>query len=257
MNDLIYPVCKSLYVFDNTEFGVVRIYMLGGIPLYLSNDVTRILGYKNNKEAISKYINDYDKIYVNLDKKLPEYVFVNDCGLYCLTKNSKKEFAIDFRNILSICARHYAVDLYNDRVFNTRSIIKNNWNTISLIIKSSMNIINEENSKKFIEDFRQYLMKPESNSCEKPKNTFLYFIKDNHGNTKIGISNNVYTRLSTLQTGNADKLEIVDYIGPMSRKDALYLEKELHDKFNMVHVTGEWFEISDCEIRDVVANKCL
>lgn len=255
MNDLIYPVCKNLHVFDDDKFGVVRVHMIGGIPHYLSNDVTKILGYSDNKEAISKYVNDYDKIYVNPYENSTYYVFLNDCALYCLATNSEKEFAIDFRNALSICVRNYAIDLYNDKVFNARSIIKNNWEIISSIIKSSINIINEKSMANYINDLRQFFMRLESNSSEKVKDTFLYFIKDKHGNTKIGISNNVYARLSTLQIGNADKLDVVDSIGPMSRKDALLLEKELHNKFNMSHVSGEWFDITDWEIQDIINRK--
>jgi predicted GIY-YIG superfamily endonuclease len=66
---------------------------------------------------------------------------------------------------------------------------------------------------------------------------------------KIGVSNNLNKRLSTLQTGNPIKLYIVRYY--LIYTDANRLEKLIHNYFSEYHIHLEWFCISVDILKDI------
>lgn len=74
--------------------------------------------------------------------------------------------------------------------------------------------------------------------------TYVYFISDGHGHTKIGVSDNPQKRLKQCQTGNPYKLKLERTEVFESRNDALEREKELHNKFKDFNTHGEWFQTS-------------
>ena len=68
--------------------------------------------------------------------------------------------------------------------------------------------------------------------------TNIYFIREKGtGNIKIGSAVDVDRRLSQLQTGNSDKLEVIDVIEDVSGT----VEKEIHDRLSEYRLDGEWF----------------
>jgi len=69
----------------------------------------------------------------------------------------------------------------------------------------------------------------------------IYLIQNNLEDTfKIGYTNNVKTRLNSLQTGNSTELILLKVIeGTMEE------EKKLHDKFKDFKILGEWFSFSE------------
>jgi predicted GIY-YIG superfamily endonuclease len=72
---------------------------------------------------------------------------------------------------------------------------------------------------------------------------YLYIIQMKATNYfKIGVSNNINKRLSTLQTGNPIKLYIVRYY--LIYTDANRLEKLIHSYLSEYHIHLEWFCIS-------------
>jgi predicted GIY-YIG superfamily endonuclease len=66
---------------------------------------------------------------------------------------------------------------------------------------------------------------------------------------KIGVSNNLNKRLSTLQTGNPIKLYIVRYY--LIYTDANRLEKLIHNYLSEYHIHLEWFCISVDILKDI------
>ena len=58
---------------------------------------------------------------------------------------------------------------------------------------------------------------------------------------KIGIAKNVAHRVKTLQTGNANVVRTVFTRRYDERREAMGIEKSLHDEFRMFRSTGEWF----------------
>jgi hypothetical protein len=75
----------------------------------------------------------------------------------------------------------------------------------------------------------------------KKVNPVVYFIKAKTLNLiKIGTSRDAVARLSLLQVGSPDRLEIIKTIpGDQSRETAL------HEKFRHLHSHGEWFRATD------------
>jgi hypothetical protein len=71
--------------------------------------------------------------------------------------------------------------------------------------------------------------------------SYVYFIS-NGEQVKIGKANNVKKRLSELQTGNTTKLTLLQTIKCADSKEAFELEKKLHDDYNHLRVSGEWFK---------------
>jgi len=77
----------------------------------------------------------------------------------------------------------------------------------------------------------------------------IYFLYDSVNNVvKIGKSKegSLYSRLSSLQTGNVTKLDLLGIITGYTDK-----ESELHLKFDKYRIRGEWFEYTE-EIKNYI-----
>ncbi len=70
---------------------------------------------------------------------------------------------------------------------------------------------------------------------------YLYLIKCQQF-YKIGIANDVQSRLAQLSTGNPFKLDVLAVYGFDS---AEIVERALHQKFSKQRIRGEWFEIGE------------
>lgn len=89
--------------------------------------------------------------------------------------------------------------------------------------------------------------KPVQESCETvDSNPFVYFIKSEFA-VKIGVTKNLRTRLSSLQTATHLELEVHRTI---HCDDAYQLEGALHQTFIDNHIRGEWFNLSILSIVD-------
>jgi hypothetical protein len=68
---------------------------------------------------------------------------------------------------------------------------------------------------------------------------------------KIGISYDPKTRKRTLQR---DKYSVVlyAYVYQLTREDAFAFEKKLHNKYNTKRLEGEWFELTNEELQEVI-----
>ena len=77
---------------------------------------------------------------------------------------------------------------------------------------------------------------------------YVYLISDGTY-TKIGITNNLTKRLKVLQTGNPHKLTYIDYV-PCD--DASRVEKELHNLYALKHMVGEWFNLNEVDVKNIL-----
>ncbi len=69
--------------------------------------------------------------------------------------------------------------------------------------------------------------------------TYVYAIHcPNKAEVKIGYSSNPIARLSQLQTGNTDRLDLL-----MTFPGGRELEQTIHEELQHLRVTGEWFNI--------------
>lgn len=79
------------------------------------------------------------------------------------------------------------------------------------------------------------------------KEGYVYFVSDGTY-VKIGFTGNIEQRLITLQTGSPNTLTIKKIIPNAT----IETEKQYHEKFKYKRVRGEWFNLSDEEIKDIV-----
>lgn len=78
--------------------------------------------------------------------------------------------------------------------------------------------------------------KPSDRGCS------LYFVDSDKKFIKIGITENVRTRMHQFKTCSPDPLTLLAEIPMPSRDAALILENMLHGKFYKTRVRGEWFK---------------
>ena len=72
---------------------------------------------------------------------------------------------------------------------------------------------------------------------------YVYFALDKNSNAiKIGKANDIETRLSDLQVGNPNPLEVIHYIQCKSSDHSIVMEGLLHQLFSHLHLRGEWFD---------------
>ena len=76
-----------------------------------------------------------------------------------------------------------------------------------------------------------------------------YFIVDERGRVKIGVSSNVIARRDVLQGGNADRLTLLYCIDGDK-------ELEFHSMFEQSHICGEWFNFSHDIAQFLVNSGC-
>jgi len=79
------------------------------------------------------------------------------------------------------------------------------------------------------------------------KQSYVYIIHCKDLSTiKIGYSDNPFARLSQLQMGNSSELSIVSVF-----KGGRQEEAELHERFELSSVRGEWFSVDDNLVSDL------
>lgn len=77
---------------------------------------------------------------------------------------------------------------------------------------------------------------------------YVYLVTDGHY-YKIGLTRNEpYKRLAQLQTGTAHRLSMVDY---GLYENCADMEKYLHQKYSNKRVSGEWFNLSEDEVKAI------
>ena len=87
------------------------------------------------------------------------------------------------------------------------------------------------------------------------KGSFLYLIEDQHGNIKIGHSNDVTKRLKEFQTANSSALRITGHYSCKSARQAKKAEQLLHKACEKHRISGEWFRPSALETIEGVLHR--
>lgn len=90
---------NELMIFENPEFGKVRVIEQNGVPWFVGKDAAEILGYKNTRVALQDNVDEEDKgvTKVTTSGGAQEAVIINESGLYALIFGSKLENAKSFR----------------------------------------------------------------------------------------------------------------------------------------------------------------
>lgn len=94
---------EQLKIFNNPQFGEIRVVLINEQPYFVGNDVAKILGYIYPSNAIQDHVDDDDKQIIQLsdiqdvDKtphlKGSRITIINESGVYSLVFGSKLEYA--------------------------------------------------------------------------------------------------------------------------------------------------------------------
>lgn len=90
---------NEIKVFENVDFGSVRIIEQDGEPWFVGKDVATILGYSETAKAIRTHVDEEDKGVSVLDTPggKQEVIIINESGLYSLILSSKLPGAKQFK----------------------------------------------------------------------------------------------------------------------------------------------------------------
>ena len=91
---------KDLMIFKNEEFGEIRSLEIDNEPYFIGNEIAMILGYKNTRDAISKHVDEEDKlsdVAFHDGSQNRKMTVINESGLYSLIMSSKLPNAKKFK----------------------------------------------------------------------------------------------------------------------------------------------------------------
>jgi prophage antirepressor-like protein len=90
---------KKLQVFENEEFGKVRVLEMDGQPWFVGKDVADILNYRNTRDALKKHVDEEDKadVAIHDGSQNRNMTVINESGLYSLILSSKLPQAKKFK----------------------------------------------------------------------------------------------------------------------------------------------------------------
>lgn len=82
---------KDIQIFNNEQFGQVRVITKDGEPWFVGKDVAEVLGYLNTAKAIRDHVDIEDKLSerIVLSGQNREVILINESGLYSLILGSK------------------------------------------------------------------------------------------------------------------------------------------------------------------------
>lgn len=101
MNELI---MNELKIFENKEFGRIRIILINEEPWIVGKDAAEALGYENSRKAIADHIDDEDKQIIQRSQSVTLEIpnrgmtIINESGLYSLIFGSKLDSAKCFKH---------------------------------------------------------------------------------------------------------------------------------------------------------------
>jgi prophage antirepressor-like protein len=89
----------KIKLFENSEFGKIRVVMIDGNPWFVGKDVAGVLGYEKTRNAIARYVDAEDALKQGLlsDGGMQETIIINESGLYSLILSSKLPQAKSFK----------------------------------------------------------------------------------------------------------------------------------------------------------------
>lgn len=110
---------NDIQIFNNEQFGQVRVITKGGEPWFVGKDVAGVLGYSDTNKAISMHVDIEDKLNDKMESRLGQRGgwLINESGLYSLILGSKLPSAKKFKkwvtsDVLPSIRKHgmYATD---------------------------------------------------------------------------------------------------------------------------------------------------
>ena len=91
---------NEIKIFENTQFGQIRVIERDGAPWFVGKEVAEILGYSNTRDALVTHVDNEDKDTVAIHDGIPgnpNQVIINESGLYSLVLRSNLPAAKQFK----------------------------------------------------------------------------------------------------------------------------------------------------------------
>ena len=90
---------NDLQIFNNEEFGQIRMIELNGEPWFIGKDLTDDLKYQNGSRDIARHVDEEDRQTINVHDgtQYREMIIVNESGMYALIMGSKLDNAKKFK----------------------------------------------------------------------------------------------------------------------------------------------------------------
>lgn len=94
---------ENIKIFNNAEFGEIRVMLIDDDPWFVGKDIAAALGYGEGKSlanAVAKHVDDIDKGVTEMMTPggMQKMVIINESGLYSLIFSSKLESAQRFKH---------------------------------------------------------------------------------------------------------------------------------------------------------------
>ena len=95
-----FSLSENIKIFNNAEFGEIRVMLIDDDPWFVGKDIAVALGYNNPQKAIRDHVDEQDRGVNEMDTpggKQP-IIIINESGLYSLIFSSKLESAQRFKH---------------------------------------------------------------------------------------------------------------------------------------------------------------
>ena len=91
---------NELKIFENPDFGQVRIVMIEDTPYFVGKDVAEVLGYEAARNAIAMHVDNEDKLthQISASGQKRNVTLINESGVYALVFSSKLPTAKKFKH---------------------------------------------------------------------------------------------------------------------------------------------------------------
>ena len=91
---------ENIKIFNNAEFGEIRVILIGDDPWFVGKDIAAALGYKDTVNALKAHVDEQDKAGWRITTQFgeKETTIINESGLYSLIFSSKLESAQRFKH---------------------------------------------------------------------------------------------------------------------------------------------------------------
>lgn len=83
---------NDIQIFNNEQFGQVRVITKDGEPWFVGKDIAEVLGYSNSRDALITHVDEEDRNTVAISdgkRGNPNQTIINESGLYSLVFGSK------------------------------------------------------------------------------------------------------------------------------------------------------------------------
>jgi prophage antirepressor-like protein len=91
---------ENIKIFNNAEFGEIRVMLIDDDPWFVGKDIAVALGYKDTVNALKAHVDEQDKAGWRITTQFgeKETTIINESGLYSLIFSSKLESSQRFKH---------------------------------------------------------------------------------------------------------------------------------------------------------------